>query len=501
MSTSSRTSQRHIASTPSNSRQARSATRGDISLDKLVSHLLAAKLSLASIKTVSRANEIVISARAALEECAVVTARTNFLRKGIKNQAATLRQLRAGIVAVYDQGQKDFMNVIRTLDAANQRLENTMNTLRSTIVEAAFRPEVEEPRCLLDFVHEQGVETMRDSLKENIREAKATQAEFDSAIVSLDNDLSALKASMVTKSDALPFSEFESQIPDSLQCLESHAQQMADLLESLVQHFDLCVTAIRNTEGGTAAVRKAASSPPPGVDAVSVSGVISSGSIPANEEQISDEEMQEIHDVLEKDARQVEGVVMELQDLLTDMEVKYQVILDFVSLLNASYQEQTATFKMLEIVGSRLQGYVLASHDFNLRWDETKASILSQLSELESIRIFYENYYSSYDALILEVQRRKQCQDQVQSVLKKAMDQLDRLYEFDSREREEFSADVGEFLPVDLWPGIGDVTPRWGFVRVDGGVTDSIPHLSNEIIERASMRARKRETINKTRLS
>lgn len=47
-----------------------------------------------------------------------------------------------------------------------------MKTLRSTMVEAAFRPEVEEPRCLLDFVHEQGVETMRDSLKENIREAK-----------------------------------------------------------------------------------------------------------------------------------------------------------------------------------------------------------------------------------------------------------------------------------------------------------------------------------------
>jgi autophagy-related protein 17 len=47
-----------------------------------------------------------------------------------------------------------------------------MDVLRSTMVEAAFRPDGEEPRSLLDFVDEQGVETMRDALKESIRETK-----------------------------------------------------------------------------------------------------------------------------------------------------------------------------------------------------------------------------------------------------------------------------------------------------------------------------------------
>lgn len=47
-----------------------------------------------------------------------------------------------------------------------------MAILRSTMVEAAFRPEAEEPRSLLDFVDEQGVETMRDALKESIRKSK-----------------------------------------------------------------------------------------------------------------------------------------------------------------------------------------------------------------------------------------------------------------------------------------------------------------------------------------
>ena len=47
-----------------------------------------------------------------------------------------------------------------------------MDVLRSTMVEAAFRPISEEPRSLLDFVDEQGVETMRDALKESIRESR-----------------------------------------------------------------------------------------------------------------------------------------------------------------------------------------------------------------------------------------------------------------------------------------------------------------------------------------
>jgi autophagy-related protein 17 len=50
-----------------------------------------------------------------------------------------------------------------------------MDGLRSTLVEAAFRPKTEEPRSLLDFVDEQGVEAMRDTLKESIRESKVGQ--------------------------------------------------------------------------------------------------------------------------------------------------------------------------------------------------------------------------------------------------------------------------------------------------------------------------------------
>jgi len=83
-------------------------SRQDVSLQTLVSHLLASKRSLSSISTVWRANEIVTSARAALEESVVLSARTGFLRQGISGQVKILRKVRGGIENVYKDGQRDF---------------------------------------------------------------------------------------------------------------------------------------------------------------------------------------------------------------------------------------------------------------------------------------------------------------------------------------------------------------------------------------------------------
>ena len=48
------------------------------------------------------------SARAALEESVVLSARTGFLRSGISEQVKILRKARGGIENVYKEGQRDF---------------------------------------------------------------------------------------------------------------------------------------------------------------------------------------------------------------------------------------------------------------------------------------------------------------------------------------------------------------------------------------------------------
>ncbi|KAF4635311.1 hypothetical protein G7Y89_g2776 [Cudoniella acicularis] len=473
------TSRSQASLSPSNS-QSHSMTHQDVSLQTLVEHLLASKRSLSSINTVWRANEIVTSARAALEESAVLTARTDFLRSGISEQVKILQR-----------------NVIRTLDAANARLESTMDILRSTMVEAAFRPDGEEPRSLLDFVDEEGVETMRDALKESIRETKEAQTEFDSSILSFDDDLRALKNSMTSSpkpGSSQSHNDLSSPLPEHLHTLESHAQEMASLLESLVSHFDLCVNAIRHTEGGYAAVRKAASSQPPGAEPVSVSGVMNAEHESAHEEPVSEEERREMLDVLEKDAAQVEDVVMELREFLAEMEAKHDAILDYVSSLTSTHNETTNAYQILEGVGARLPRYIIASQDFRIRWEEMKMQIQEQLSELESMRLFYENYHSSYDGLIVEVYRRKQSEEKVKSIMRKAMEQIDKVYEVDMKEREGFRLDVGDYLPVDLYPGVNTPAPKWDFTLAEGqspGVS-FVPELERGVVEAAGRRERDR---------
>jgi autophagy-related protein 17 len=137
----------------------------DVPLETLVAHLLASKRSLSSISSVLRANEIVTSARSAVEESIILDSRTAFLRKGISQQVRILRKVRNGVDHVFKEGERDFQETLRSLDAADNRLKKTMEVLRSTIVDAAFRPANEEPRSLLYFVDEAGVETTRSALR------------------------------------------------------------------------------------------------------------------------------------------------------------------------------------------------------------------------------------------------------------------------------------------------------------------------------------------------
>lgn len=319
---------------------------------------------------------------------------------------------------------------------------------------------------------------------------QAAQTELDQSLLSFDDDLRSLKSVFKhTKAS----SRSVSPIPNHLYILEENAQEMASLLSSLSSHFDLCVNAIRNTEGGYAAVRNAASNPPPGAEPVSVSGVMSTSHDDIHEEPITEEERHEMLFILEKDAAQVEDVVLELRDRLNDMEVKHEAILDYVSSCKALFKQTKVSYKTLERVYERLPAYIVAHQEFCSGWGDTKALINEQLSELEGMRQFYENYHSSYDSLILEIHRRKIAEDKAKAIARKAMEQINKIHEVDMKERNDFKNDVGDYLPVDLYPGINAAAPRWEFrlLEEEEG-TSSTPLLEKNVVEDSSRRDQER---------
>ncbi|KAL8685859.1 MAG: hypothetical protein Q9218_007502 [Villophora microphyllina] len=461
-------------------------------LENLVSHLVASKRSLSSIEYVWRANEIVTSTRGYLESSVITSARTSFLRAGISTQFHTLEQVHNHNKAVEIEGAEEYKEVVRTLDEADQRLKTTLTRLRTTMVEAGLRPESDQRNSLLDFVDESGVDKLLVGVQESADTAKSAHAEFVETNLGFHDDLEQIRTlldsstsptqrSTVDKGSDYPLDDcrFTSPLPYILESMEDRAKDMADNLESLVKHFDLCVIAIKHTEGAGDAAERLAEDLPIGVDV----GEELKGAPP---EPISDQERQEMLEVLAKDAEQVEEVVMEIRDQIGEMEEQFRTVSGYLDKVQQEHSNVNKAFKHLDLLGDRLHPFIAQSEVFVMRWDDEKAKISERMAELESLGDFYDGYVSAYDNLLVEIGRRQFMEQQMDKVLQDAMRKLETLYEEDNAKRETFKSNHGDFLPVDIWPGLTD--PPLQFEARPKNGADKVPDISKSVIQRAIRR-------------
>ncbi len=108
-----------------------------------------------------------------------------------------------------------------------------------------------------------------------------------------------------------------------------------------------------------------------------------------------------------------------------------------------------------------------AEVEFLQRWDDEKLTIFGHVAAMEDLREFYEKYSSAYGSLVLEVERRRQVDDKIQGIWRKARDSVDKLVEADRRDRDIFRQDAGDYLPTDLWRGMNNPLRRWDVVPLD----------------------------------
>ncbi|KAH8673485.1 autophagy-related protein 17 [Xylariales sp. PMI_506] len=472
-----------------------------IPVESLVQHLLDAKRSLSSMTLVLRANELVTAARVAHEESVILAAQSQFLRRGINDQVRILLRTRHSMNRTYDSGKREFKQVIKDLDAANGQLEKTMNTLRIRTVERAFRPQDEEQKTLLDFLDVAQVETMRNALKDNIAALQATQTSFDGDLLRFDNDLRALNKTI--SSSPAPSSPSGSSnaepVPRLLASMMERSHEMAELLASLTKHFDLCVTAVRTTEGGAALARiKAAeaSQTQGGNDNVSISGVIAEQeSHMADLDPISPEDRVQMLQVVVQDASEVPDVVQDITQHLHGMEEEFSHLSEQTDHVKSVHTATLNAFAVLEDIGSRLQSYIAAEAEFRERWIAEHDTISDKMDEMEALRRFYENYANSYDRLLLETQRRRLQEDRILNIWRKAKENVEKIIESDKKQREAFRQEIGEYIPTDLWPGMDDAMKRWDVVPKRAGAGErerdgaaSTPALDKSIVQAAALR-------------
>ena len=470
-----------ISSTANLSLQASSISSP--SLETLVSHLLAAKRSLSAVDHVYRANHIVTVTRQALESHTVTAARTTFLRNGCTTQIQVLNQIQSQTKDIAQECVAEFQAVIRALDTAESRLQTTLSQLRQTAVEAGLRPAEEERRCLIDFVDESGVQGLMAVIKESIDATGDARKEYEMSDADFEEEIFRVKNLMKVEQRTLGMQQLNnSPVPEILHDMEEYAKEMADNLESLVNHFDLCVNAIKHTEGGGAAAQKIAAKLP---DGVGLGLDVESTDAPL--EPVSEDEKRNMLEVLDKDSSEVEDVVLEIKGRLSDIEMQFERVNEHTDRLSDDYAKISQGLQSLEGLGSRLPSYIAQSHVFLHRWDEEKAKIEHHMEELEDLREFYDGFLKAYDNLIIEVGRRKTVEVKMTTILQDAVDKLDKLYNEEIMEREAFRQEQGDFLPIDIWPGLMKPPTRFG-IGTHEDVIDNVPDLSKSIIRGAIQR-------------
>lgn len=407
-----------------------------------------------------------------------------------------LERVRRGAESTARRGRGELAGVSVGLEGVEGRLRGTLGRLRGTVVERGLRPEVEEEgkgKSLVDFMNEEGVEGVVGGIREVMEGAGRGVGAFEEGNRGFGEEVEGvrrlvrggggggLKGGSGVMGSASPEQGLErSPIPRILHEMEDHAREMATSLESLVSHYDLCVTAIKHTDGGGDAFSKIAEDLPEGVHIGQ-----DAGGVPP--EPMGADERIEMMRVLEEDAGQVEDVVMEIRDHIAEMESLHSRVEMHMDHLASEHANTTAAFRMLEDLGQRLPGHITRTQIFLTRWDEDKAAIDERLEELEGLTEFFHGFLRAYDNLLIEIGRRKDQELQVERVVQDARSRLDKLYEDEVEEREVFKKAHGEYLPVDIWPGLRDKPLRYSISAVDDQAS-RVPDISKSVIYRAIQR-------------
>jgi autophagy-related protein 17 len=232
--------------------------------------------------------------------------------------------------------------------------------------------------------------------------------------------------------DKLHAANGDTTIPGLFYALESQATETAKSLEGLVKHYDLCVTALKHTEGGGEAINQAATScEQHDHEASALAGLgVDLGRLDDTPPKpMSEEERTEMLAVLVKDAAEVEEVVGEIKDQLAEMEDQLAHVETYLQTLRDTSKRLRNGLVLLKHVASNVPSYITACAVFQAAWEDEKGALRERMEGLEGLREFYAGFADAYDGLIVEVQRRKRLKRETEKVIKAAMGDLEKLYQ------------------------------------------------------------------------
>jgi autophagy-related protein 17 len=198
--------------------------------------------------------------------------------------------------------------------------------------------------------------------------------------------------------------------------------------------------------------------------------------------------------------------VTEIQERGSEMTFLLGQIENHIRHVRSESSALSSILEMISQVTGQVKRHIVTSRSFYASWlQDTRPSLISGIEDWENQRDFYERFDLAYAELLVEISSRRRRHEKAKRKAEEAQKELDRLRVEDERAREQFTLAQGDFLPLDIWPGLRD-PPRQYQVTVvpvavegehdedaqgmEGG--QSIPQLGRTVVERALTRVKRR---------
>ncbi|KAI8064630.1 autophagy-related protein 17 [Gongronella butleri] len=433
--------------------------------DKLIELLIAAKKALLTGQAIcEQANALSHDSEQAADAIEKTWPRIVFVHNHILVQLTTLHRIREFLVANSQAKRATLKEREATFAKVSFDLQEIFATLRSSeidpnILQLSRAPDTlpsHAKRTLFDYIQDEAVLEFQQLADDEIGKVEILCSSLENSEKQLSTKISEL-ASMLETAVSISLDDSTANfVSTKTQIQESEMATMADILNSLTNHYDQLGEATRlwrsNLETG---------------QQLDIS--------------VLQDDNDHLPDILEdlKESLEIVSSVKEELDVrlkvLQTVQDELLKVLDHLDVINiAGGVADTILERMSQVDAESAEHESHMDHYFD---------------QLTSLTGWYQQFILSYHHLVLEVNRRQKVAYQQEQLRQELMQSLKNAYEGEVQKRQDWVTEHGQFLPEDLCAFIFD-PPAKLTVHKDNEVR-VLPEIPEEAIQTAMHKVNK----------
>ncbi|EJD06985.1 uncharacterized protein FOMMEDRAFT_165630, partial [Fomitiporia mediterranea MF3/22] len=299
-------------------------------------------------------------------------------------------------------------------------------------------------KTLRDFVDVGNIVKATEEMDEDRDLLEDISSKTEGFSINLNESVQALQGALPTPGTIPSIREmFASQ--------EVASTNMANHLEGLASHYDQMAAALKDKEAG----------------------------LEINEDDLLD---------MNRDTDELPAIIAELEDDVANVKSSHD------QLVSAKQDALVRLGKLGEIVDQldELEGVMsdmLAQQtDVETEYEVHLAALQQHLTTLEHLCITFTSYETSFNSLLLELERRRRYKTAMEELVRGMTRQLEALREEETRLREGFFAEHGNHLPTDLCTSVSNMPTKWEVGPAPGETLEELPSIDEDLIVEAARR-------------